>query len=214
VRLVRGVFGASVDYARVRLIPTGVLEYRTVANTIRVPEDFTIANEYMAQTLIHEMTHVWQYQHGGTGYISASLASQIAGTMRTGSRNAAYDYQISPGMSFFEFGPEQQGLLVENYFSMLRDQESPGRAHYRGNHLDPGGEFQWLTGAQRMAEISRELPLHRPLIGQMQAALPRPEVDLLSVRATEVMRTPFDAAVPPREDLRIAPVKPLLEVRF
>ena len=28
------------------------------------------------------------------------------------------------------------------------------------------------------------------------------------------LRTPFDAAAPVREDLRIAPVKPLLEVRF
>lgn len=213
-RLARSIFGASIDYARVRLIPTGFLEYRTVANTIRVPEDFTIDDEYMAQTLIHEMTHVWQYQHGGTSYISVSLAAQIAGTIRTGSRNAAYDYQIKPGMSFFDLTPEQQGLLVENYFSMLRDQRTTGRQSYTGNHLDSRGEFQTLSEAERKAEISRELPLHEPLIKQMQAALPRPEVSLLSARATEVMRTPFDAAAPVREDLRIAPVKPLLEVRF
>src|SRR5206468_1618281 len=37
LRLARGVFGKSIDYTRIRLIPTGVLEYRTVANTIRIP---------------------------------------------------------------------------------------------------------------------------------------------------------------------------------
>ena len=213
-KLARRIFGASIDYSRVRLIPTGVLEYRTVANTIRVPEDFTIADEYMAQTLIHELTHVWQYQHEGTSYISVSLAAQIVGTIRTGSRNAAYDYQIKPGMSFFDFMPEQQGLLVENYFSMLRDQRTTGRKSYTGNHLDSRGNFETLSEADRKAQISRELPLHEPLIKQMQAALPRPEVSLLTVRATEVMSTPFDVAAPVREDLRIAPTKPLMEIRF
>jgi len=214
VRLARSVFGDSIDYSRVKLIPTGVLEYRTVANTIRVPEDFTIGDKYMAQTLIHEMTHVWQYQHGGTSYISVSLATQIAGTIRTGSRNAAYDYRITPGASFFDFTPEQQGLIVENYFSMLRDQGLPSRARYAGNHLDSSGQFQILSETDRRIEISKELPLHRPLIKQMQTALPRSEVDLLSTRASEVMRTPFEDMAPVREELRVAPVKPLLEIRF
>ena len=54
----------------------------TVGNTIRVPEDFTIADRTMAATLIHELTHVWQYQHAGTSYISVSLGLQLAGTSR------------------------------------------------------------------------------------------------------------------------------------
>lgn len=214
LRLARGVFGASIDYSRVRLIPTGILEYRTVANTIRVPEKFTIADEYMAQTLIHELTHVWQYQHGGTSYISVSLATQIAGTIRTGSRNAAYDYQIAPGASFFEFTPEQQGLIVENYFAMLRDRNALLRLQYRGNHLNAKGDFQILSGLDRMAEIARELPQHQPLIKQMQTALPRPEAALLATRATEVIRTPFEAATLVPAELQIVPLKPLLELRF
>jgi len=219
-RLARGIFGTSIDYTLVRLIPTSMfpfLKYTTVPNTIRVPEDFTIADETMAQTFIHEMTHVWQYQHGGTSYVSVSLATQIAAwwpPWGTGSRSAAYDYQIKSGSSFFDFRPEQQGLIVQNYFAMLRDQGSTGRKSYVGNHLDSSGQFEILSEAKRMAQISRELPLHEALIKQMQTALPRSEVSLLTERAIEIMRTPFEAEAPVREDLRIRPVKPVFEVRF
>ncbi len=214
LRLARDVFAASIDYSRVRLIPTGVLEYRTVANTIRVPETFTIADAYMAQTLIHELTHVWQYQHGGTSYISVSLATQIAGTIRTGTRNAAYDYNVAPGASFFGFTPEQQGMIVQNYFAMLRDRSAPPRAQYVGNHLDASFEFQILSAQDRTIEIGKELPPHQLLIQQMRAAVPRPEADLLTTRATEMMRTPVEGALSVPAERQIAPVKPLLELSF
>jgi hypothetical protein len=214
VALVREIFHNSIDYTRVRLIPTGVLEYRTVANFIRVPENFTISDEYMAQTLVHEMTHVWQYQHGGTSYISVSLATQIAGTIRTGSRNAAYDYLLTPGKSFFDFLPEQQGLIVENYFSMLRDKNAPPKLSYVSNHLNARGEFQIFSLTDRMAEISRELPLHKPLIEQMQAAFPNSEVDLITKRANEVMRISPEGIASIYEERYKTLVKPIVEIKF
>lgn len=215
VALARPVFGSSIDYSRVRLIPGPILEYRTVANTIRVPADFTIANEYMAQTLIHELTHVWQYQQAGTSYISISLGTQLAGAIETGSRNAAYDYRLNPGDSFFSFRPEQQGLIVENYFAMLRDQNAPpARRWFTSNHLDASGEFQNIGRAARMAEIAAELPLHVPLIAQLQTAIPRREAELLRQRATEVMRIPGEGIAPIPEERRLTPLKPLLEITF
>jgi Domain of unknown function (DUF4157) len=219
--LVQGVFGTAIDYSRVRLIRTSVLEYRTVANSIRVPENFTIANAEMAQTLIHEMTHVWQYQHGGTSYLSVSLGTQIAAQVGRGNRNFAYDYQIQPNKTFFDFTPEQQAFMVENYFAMQRDQGQIPRDQaagsvvtYKSVHFGPDGFPTDLSAADRLAEIARELPLHEPLIQQMRAALPRPESSLLLLRAIEVMQTPGAALAPVPRELEIAPVRPLLEVRF
>jgi hypothetical protein len=213
--LARDIFAASIDYSRVRLIETDILEYRTVGNIIRVPKDFTIANAYMAQTLIHELTHVWQYQHGGTSYISVSLGSQITATIRTKSRNTAYDYQIVPQMSFFDLLPEQQGLLVENYFSMLRDRNAPqDQRVYLSNHRYAPGNSQGLSWTDRQAEIARELPLHQPLIDQMRRALPRTEAAILQMRAMDVMRTPSQGIIPMPEERQITPLKPLLELRF
>ncbi len=219
--LAGSVFGTSIDYSRVRLIPTSVLEYRTVANSIRVPENFTIANAEMAQTLIHEMTHVWQYQHSGTSYLSISLGTQIAAQVGRGNRNFAYDYRIQAGRTFFDFTPEQQAFMVENYFAMQRDQgqiprdRAAGRvATYKSVHLGADGFRTDLSAADRLAEVARELPLHEPLIQQMRAALPRPESSLLLLRASEVMQTPGAAFAPVPRELEMAPVRPLLEVRF
>jgi hypothetical protein len=219
--MAQSVFGASIDYSRVRLIPTSILEYRTVANTIRVPKDYTINDSYMAQTLIHELAHVWQYQHGGTSYISVSLATQISAAMRGGNRSLAYDYRVTAGASFFDFTPEQQGMLVENYFTMLRDQVAIPRdlaagiqSQYISNHMDSSGNWVWISAQDRQAEITSELPLHRPLIQQMRAGLPRPEVDLLNSRAMEIMTSPGETMFPVPEERRLTPVKPLLEVRF
>jgi Domain of unknown function (DUF4157) len=215
VALARPIFGSSIDYSRVRLIPGPILEYRTVGNTIRIPSNFTIADEYMAQTLIHELTHVWQYQQAGTSYLSISLGTQLAGAIETGSRNAAYDYRLTPRSSFFDFRPEQQGLIVENYFAMLRDRNAPPtRSSFVSNHVGPSGEFPLISRAARQAEIAAELPLHEPLIRQLQAAIPRPELDLLRLRASEVMRMPGEGVLPISEERQLTPIKPLLEVRF
>jgi Domain of unknown function (DUF4157) len=216
-QLARTIFGNSIDYSNVRLIPTEILQYRTVGNYIRVPKDFTISNEYHAETFIHELTHVWQYQHLGTAYISLSLSNQILATLRTGSRNAAYDYNLSPASSFFDFLPEQQGLIVQNYYSMLRDQVNIAKGiskTYRSNHLNSSGNFISLPQSERQHEIERELPFHIPLISQMQKSIPRAESDLLRSRATEIIRSPIESltVVPP--DRQISPIKPLIEFNF
>ncbi|MGI5518764.1 eCIS core domain-containing protein [Streptomyces sp. CA-106131] len=212
-----GVFGASIDLDRVRLIPTDVLEYRTVGNNVRVPRGFTADDAYMAQTLIHELTHVWQYQHGGTSYISHSLQTQIAGAVR-GNRNFAYAYELTSRSSFFDFTPEQQASIVENYFAMGRDKAAIALAGgvtgwYSSNHQGPDGFPVQLSAAERSAEIGTELPLHERVLAQLRAALPVPEHETLMLRASEVMRTPGqDALRDPSRDL--SPGKPLLEVRF
>ena len=220
--LASGVFGRSLDYTRVRLIPTDVLEYRTIANSIRIPHDFTIADEYMAQTFIHELTHVWQYQHAGTSYLSISLGTQIAASVGRGGRNYAYDYQIAPDQSFFDFTPEQQASIVESYFMMLRDQTAIPRhqaegstRNYDSNHRGGAGGFRnRLSATDRLAEISAELPEHERVLAQMRTALPRPEVDILRLRASEVMQMPGQDLMPPPRGMEILPIKPLLEIRF
>ena len=220
--LAQGIYGTSIDFSRVRLLPTDVLEYRTVANSIRIPHDFTITDPYMAQTFIHELGHVWQYQHGGTSYLSISLGTQIAAEVGRGARNYAYDYRINPDQSFFDFTPEQQASIVESYFLMLRDQTNipqhvaAGTAHtYQSNHRSGAGGFRdSLSATERLAEISRELPEHERLITQMRAAVPRPELDIMRIRASEVMQTPGQDLFPTPPERQIMPVKPLLELRF
>ena len=179
--LARPVFERSIDYDRVRLIETGLLEYRTVGNVIRVEQRFRISEPEMAKTLIHELTHVWQYQQSGTGYMSAAIQAQIGATIRSGSRNTAYDYRPTASRSFFSFGPEQQGLIVENYFGMVRDQSAPAsQANFMSNHMDVRGAFYRLGRRERMAEIARELPIHEQYIGELRITRPCTETQILT----------------------------------
>jgi hypothetical protein len=198
-----------------------VVQFRTVGNNIYIPNDFSITDEHAAQTLIHELTHVWQYQHTGTSYISRALSAQIGAAIRSGSRNLAYAYTITADASFFDFNPEQQGHIVENYFAMLRDQTnipghlSAGTARwYSSNHMGPDGHNRRLNAADRLTEISAELSRHERVVRQMQASMPRSEVNLIQMRATEVMQTPGQDIFNVPEERRLTPVRPLIEVRF
>jgi hypothetical protein len=222
IKLVEPVFAKSIDYSRVRLIGAKAPQFVTIGNNIYVPPDFTIGDAYHAQTLIHELVHVWQYQRGGTAYISRALVAQIGGIAK-GSRNLGYGYTIDPGASFYDFNPEQQGLIVENYFSMKRDEAEIAAAsaaggaptkHYLSNHMDAKGGGIWLSAADRLAEIRSELPLHETLLAQVRASIPRPELQLLQQRALEVMATPGQSQLPVAPERQLTPVKPLIEIRF
>lgn len=213
-QILAGVFGRSLDLDRVRIAESSILQYRTVGNVIRVPPGFDVRDEQSAQTLVHEATHCWQYQHGGTRYLSGSLVAQIGASIRSGSRNTAYDYRVGPRTSAFELGPEQQALMVENTFAMRRDRDADPRESYRGNHMSADGRFQSLTRDQRLAEIRRELPDHERMLAQLTAALPAPEVDLMLNRASEVMGAPGRLFESLPEERRLTPLRPLIELRF
>jgi len=237
IQLARSVFGDSIDYSRVRLVQAPeALWFRTVGNVIRVPSFFTVDSsaaagssplpiEYMRHTFIHEMTHVWQYQHGGTRYVSYSLGPQIAAISAAvakgisaaargtparqafsgvpSARNSAYIYIADPRKSFWDFTPEQQGLIVENFFLMRES----GRALLAG----PDGE---LTMVSDQAVIGPLIPVHQHYIDQLRNSLPAPEAEILLQRATEdpTAAAPDPAAIP--AERRLTPIKPILEIRF
>ena len=171
IALARSVFGNSLDYSRIRFIPSEGrgLDWRTVGNTIREPEGFTIEDEYMAHTFIHELTHVWQYQHFGSSYISRSLFANLGGIIAHGSRGAAYSYRIVPGKSFFEYTVEQQASIVQDYYIALRTIADSA------------------SSPVARSEATRRRDERQPLIDQMRAAIPRREVDLLLIRASDVI---------------------------
>jgi hypothetical protein len=167
------------------------------------------------------MTHVWQFQHNGAGYITTSLLQQAHASATRGNRNFAYDYTISTGDSFFEFAPEQQAFIVENYFTMLRDQQTLGTpegatAMYKSNHLNSRGFNADLTAAQRRTEIAAELPLHEPLIRQMSSTPFLSPSNLLMVRQRDVLIMPPGASAQPPtgRDQQFLPTPNLFEVRW
>jgi len=68
------------------------------------------------ETLIHELTHIWQYEHGGAKYIPEALA--------VNGKNSGYDYKgvsnlrklRAAGKGMSSFDPEKQAKIVEEYY--------------------------------------------------------------------------------------------------
>lgn len=78
--------------------------------------------KYTFGWLIHELTHVWQFQHQGWGYLYRALAAQF----RLGTH--AYDFggavnliKVSQdGKTLSFFNPEQQGKIAQTFYDCLR----------------------------------------------------------------------------------------------
>jgi len=67
-------------------------------------------------TLIHELTHVWQGHHSQFAweYMINSLLAQGHAILKDGNRNTAYDY--APGKPWGDYNVEQQASIVEDWF--------------------------------------------------------------------------------------------------
>jgi hypothetical protein len=78
--------------------------------------------------LIHELTHVWQFQHLGWKYLTQSLAAQV----RLGAQAYAYGgeqnlidaHQL--GRKLGDFNLEQQGDIARDYYWCLARGQDPG----------------------------------------------------------------------------------------
>jgi hypothetical protein len=116
------VFRGSVDLERVRVATTRLLNApTTLGNTIRV-------NGSMSDdTLVHELTHVWQYQTSGLRYVSCALAGQAEGAVLHGGRDWTYEFDPTHvGTHLTDYGPEQQAQIVQYAFLLGKLDETTG----------------------------------------------------------------------------------------
>jgi hypothetical protein len=134
IATLRSVYGDSIDYSQIRIKEgsSGLFSVAgralTQGNTIYVPPgELPLSKD----TLVHEATHVWQYQHGGTDYMAEALWGQNFGE--------GYDFSkgIDEGKSFSDLNPEQQAELVQQaYLSGFFDPTSPNFGTFRYTRSD------------------------------------------------------------------------------
>jgi hypothetical protein len=69
-------------------------------------------------TLIHELTHVWQGYHSGLGweYMVESMIAQGHAILTKGNRGAAYLYEL--GKLWDDYNVEQQALIVQHWYKL------------------------------------------------------------------------------------------------
>ncbi|MEP7212306.1 MAG: hypothetical protein ABI791_04480 [Acidobacteriota bacterium] len=77
-------------------------------------------------TLVHEMTHVWQYKHGTLTEFHGAAAHALYGI--PGKTNSLYKYKI--GQSWDAMGFEGQAQLVEDWYTLDNMSETVDRWYY------------------------------------------------------------------------------------
>ena len=124
IEMAKTVFSDGIDYTRVRIrrglplmpnmkvavSPNGCIYFPKQS----CPADFALADRSYRIWLIHELTHVWQYQQGFRTWLGG-LALVLSGGYR---KRRAYAYpppeQIT---SFNDLNMEQQADLIAHYFA-------------------------------------------------------------------------------------------------
>jgi Subtilase family len=137
IKLAKSVFGNSINYRLVKLDEAAkTVDWAKQLKGFNAPRPFTTFHTINSwgklekETLIHELTHIWQYEHGGAKYIPEALA--------VNGKSSGYDYKgvsnlrklqaARKGMS--SFNPEQQAKIVEEYFLIKTGQAS--KANFSG----------------------------------------------------------------------------------
>lgn len=126
--LARPIFGASIAYERVRVVVASFANApTTLGNFVRVSPE--IARRGLDDsTLIHELTHIWQFQTRGMRYMSNSLCQQLTAVVTQGNRNFAYDLtgkDVVRAGTIDRLPAEKQAVFVELWF-MGATLEFPG----------------------------------------------------------------------------------------
>jgi hypothetical protein len=113
----RKVFGAGLKYEAVSVEKIGsVIELinggraYTLGNTINLPGKAHASPHQYVPVIIHELVHVWQYQHGGWGYAPSAVKAQLFGD--------GYDFAkaLRAGKPWVKMNPEQQGQMIQDAF--------------------------------------------------------------------------------------------------
>ncbi|MBP9827586.1 DUF4157 domain-containing protein [Patescibacteria group bacterium] len=108
------VFEQSVDLEAVRIKSGGPLTLVypgiTLGNTIAFPKGrFDLAVSDDQALLVHEVVHVWQYQHFGLSYIPRSLFELI-------SQRDTYVVHHDSEKDFLDYDIEEQAEIVAEYY--------------------------------------------------------------------------------------------------
>lgn len=140
IALAQIIFGNSIDYGKVRvhhgkyiffqentraMTPNGHIYWGLSKNDAVILDASLSTDNRVINTFVHELVHVWQYQLNYSIKWKAFLLTIRGGYHSDSNNNGledAYDYTpwLATKNDFSEFNLEQQGRMIEEYFSNLR----------------------------------------------------------------------------------------------
>jgi hypothetical protein len=118
IALAQSVYGNSIDYAVVRIdycAHLGPRQFQFAYVSLNMINTF---GSISAAHFIHEMMHVWQYQHLGIKYIPLALHAQHFGAGYDYGGKEALAHALKTGKTLLSFNFEQQAEIMADYFRL------------------------------------------------------------------------------------------------
>jgi hypothetical protein len=128
IRQAKRVFGNAINYGSVTIADGSVSSKiasvggyaRTIGNVINFPTGSSRSMAFM----IHELTHVWQYQKTGVSYIAKALWAQVTegysySTDGKSAEDSLKDARAA-GKTLYDYNLEQQGDIMSDYYGRLQ----------------------------------------------------------------------------------------------
>ena len=110
----RKVFGDTIDYSKVT-IKEGDAGIFAGDRPIAMGNTIYMKNDRSFETLVHEMTHVWQFQNGGNDYMLKAGWAQFSNWVQGNDTSVAYDWTRDiKEKGWAGLNPEQQAHLIED----------------------------------------------------------------------------------------------------
>ncbi|MDD3597209.1 hypothetical protein [Sulfuricurvum sp.] len=126
INMLQNIFGNSINYADVKIYNSPFDRGVSIDGHIGIssdqyhPDFSTVDDQHITDqaVFIHEMTHVWQSQNGYE-VLETGLTLQAMYESYTDDHTVAnpYDYQLDPNKTFKDYNMEQQGKMMQDYFS-------------------------------------------------------------------------------------------------
>ncbi len=120
IEILRGskMFGNTLDYSLVLLDKRSIPVRRGFAYAFVTFNTINCWKPIPPDVFIHELTHVWQYQNFGAGYIAAALYAQKT----SAGYNYAYIEAWHLSEHLLDFNAEQQADLVQDAYRLQKQQ--------------------------------------------------------------------------------------------
>lgn len=112
--IIQSIFLDNIDLEKIRIKDGGPLTLiypaLTIGNTISFSKkSHNLEAEKESALLLHEITHVWQFQHFGWSYLPQALFEEIT-------QKDAYVVHFDEQKTFRKYDIEEQAEIVAEYF--------------------------------------------------------------------------------------------------
>jgi hypothetical protein len=120
MRLARMVFAESIDYQKVRIDERAQIATRQWGIAYVVMNLIHCHGAMHPVHFIHEMMHIWQYQHRGIRYIPRALWAQHLGGGYNYGGISALRNALQNKQTILDFNYEQQAEIMADYFCLMQ----------------------------------------------------------------------------------------------